>query len=487
MRERAAERLGEAGFDELDVERILELVPLATHNQRGRGTLFVGTEAPVNAEELVRIVEGSMSSPVYELLKRPDELFVVEHAHLQPRFVEDSVRIALRDTLEAYPQLGADDFLLSRQVNLETIHTHDVVAERYGTAGELRAELEGEVAERHTELRESRTTVHSLSRKWPPPSSSSKRAFGSREATYSPCGRGVRTSSSPCQTRVSTVTSSRSKPQGLAKARSSSAQPREPWRTASVNDSFMTARNSGLEASCPVDLGQLAEDLLDHVVRVGADAVDVGLEEGLDRLAALHRGAELLHVQVGEALVEVEVLGVGRRRRDERADADDPVGQQGSAGQRVRRAAGAADDGEALEAELVGDRGDVGGRVGDRAAEMRVGAPVPGPVVGHSLDAVTLVEARVRVPREAAAGSAVREDHREAVLGAARDVGQRAAVGGGQRAFAHGRDHRFARRTWAAVTSAGLVQPSSFRPSSSSRRSSSSTSATPCSPPAARP
>jgi MptA/FolE2 family GTP cyclohydrolase len=154
VRERAAERLGEAGFDELDVERILELVPLATHNQRGRGTLFVGTESPVNAEELVRIVEGSMSSPVYELLKRPDELFVVEHAHLQPRFVEDSVRIALRDTLEAYPQLGPGDFLLSRQLNLETIHTHDVVAERYGTVGELRSELEGEVAERHTELRE---------------------------------------------------------------------------------------------------------------------------------------------------------------------------------------------------------------------------------------------------------------------------------------------------------------------------------------------
>jgi GTP cyclohydrolase I/GTP cyclohydrolase-4 len=154
VRERAAERLGEAGFAELDVERILELVPLATHNQRGRGTLFVGTEAPVNAEQLVRIVEGSMSSPVYELLKRPDELFVVEHAHLQPRFVEDSVRIALRDTLAAYPRLDDADFLLSRQVNLETIHTHDVVAERYGTAGELRAELEGAAAERHTELRE---------------------------------------------------------------------------------------------------------------------------------------------------------------------------------------------------------------------------------------------------------------------------------------------------------------------------------------------
>ena len=41
-----------------------------------------------------------MSSPIYELLKRPDELFVVEHAHLQPRFVEDSVRVALKETLE---------------------------------------------------------------------------------------------------------------------------------------------------------------------------------------------------------------------------------------------------------------------------------------------------------------------------------------------------------------------------------------------------
>ena len=155
VREHAAERLGEAGFDELDVERILELVPLATHNQRGRGTLFVGTDAAVNAEQLVRVVEGSMSSPVYELLKRPDELFVVEHAHLQPRFVEDSVRISLRDALVTYPELDDGDFLLARQVNLETIHSHDVLAERYGTAGELRSELDGgEPATRHTELRE---------------------------------------------------------------------------------------------------------------------------------------------------------------------------------------------------------------------------------------------------------------------------------------------------------------------------------------------
>ena len=155
VRGAAAERLGDAGFADGDIDRILELVPLATHNQRGKGTLLVGTESRINAEHLVDIVEQSMSSPVYELLKRPDELFVVEHAHLQPRFVEDSVRIALRDALAAYAELDDGDFLLSRQVNLETIHSHDVIAERYGTAGELRAELEGgEPVARHTGLHE---------------------------------------------------------------------------------------------------------------------------------------------------------------------------------------------------------------------------------------------------------------------------------------------------------------------------------------------
>src|SRR5881394_1972125 len=68
VRGQASERLLEAGFDGDDVERILELVPVATHNQRGQGTLFVGTTSRVNAERLVRLVERSMSSPIYELL-----------------------------------------------------------------------------------------------------------------------------------------------------------------------------------------------------------------------------------------------------------------------------------------------------------------------------------------------------------------------------------------------------------------------------------
>ena len=153
VRSSASERLLEAGFEDGDVERILDLVPLATHNQRGLATLYVGTEHDIGAELLVGIAEGSMSAPIYDLLKRPDELFVVEHAHLQPRFVEDSVRYSLRDALGTLTDLDDDDFLLARQVNFETIHRHDVVAERFGTVGELRSELRtGVPSERQTTL-----------------------------------------------------------------------------------------------------------------------------------------------------------------------------------------------------------------------------------------------------------------------------------------------------------------------------------------------
>src|SRR2546423_4650680 len=60
VRGAAAHRLQEAGFEDGDIERILELVPLATHNQRGRGTLLVGTGERLNAERLLQIRQGSV-------------------------------------------------------------------------------------------------------------------------------------------------------------------------------------------------------------------------------------------------------------------------------------------------------------------------------------------------------------------------------------------------------------------------------------------
>ena len=153
------ERLAAEGFSPEDVERVIEVVPIATHNQRGIGTLHVGCPeggpAWIDAPELLRIVESSMSSEIYELMKRPDEMAVVVKAHENPRFVEDCVREMIRQVVEGYPDLPDEAFVMARQENLETIHRHNVVAERYGTMGELRAELRsGEHQPRHIAKRE---------------------------------------------------------------------------------------------------------------------------------------------------------------------------------------------------------------------------------------------------------------------------------------------------------------------------------------------
>ena len=131
------------GLEASTADRILDLIPLATHNQRGRGTLLIGTQAEVQAFDLVHIVEHSMSSEIYELLKRPDEFFVVNKAHRTPRFVEDVVREMLRLTLDFYAALPDEDFVMARQENLESIHRHNAFAEHHGTLGELRDGLNG--------------------------------------------------------------------------------------------------------------------------------------------------------------------------------------------------------------------------------------------------------------------------------------------------------------------------------------------------------
>jgi GTP cyclohydrolase-4 len=154
----ARERLLDQGFDPDDVDRILDTVPVATHNQRGLGTLHIGCtelcEDEIDAATLLAIVEHAMSSEIYELMKRSDEAAVVEKAHRRPRFVEDCVREMIQGVVERFPALDDRAFVSARQVNLETIHQHDVVAERFGTLAEIRRELDtGVPAPVHTSRR----------------------------------------------------------------------------------------------------------------------------------------------------------------------------------------------------------------------------------------------------------------------------------------------------------------------------------------------
>src|SRR5918996_4270095 len=124
--DRARERLAAKGLEPALIDDVLEAVPIATHNQRGIARLYVGrpegSDVDVDARDLLRIAEQSMSSEIYELMKRSDELAVVEKAHAHPRFVEDCVREMIRLVCERYPDLRDGGFVLARQENLETIH-----------------------------------------------------------------------------------------------------------------------------------------------------------------------------------------------------------------------------------------------------------------------------------------------------------------------------------------------------------------------------
>ena len=144
---RARRRLAGHGFSPEQIDQVLEDVPVATHNQRGLGTLHVGIpeDCPVEIEAatLLAIVESSMSSEIYELMKRADEVEVVEKAHRRPRFVEDCVREMVAGVLDGLAELPDGAFVCARQENLETIHQHNVVAEREALLGELRAEIDG--------------------------------------------------------------------------------------------------------------------------------------------------------------------------------------------------------------------------------------------------------------------------------------------------------------------------------------------------------
>ena len=165
------ERLLDDGFSEDEVERIFDHVPVATHNQRGLGTLHIGMPegdaTQIEARTLLDIVEGSMSSEIYELMKRSDEGAVVEKAHRRPRFVEDCVREMIGGVVDGLPALSDAHFVSARQENLETIHQHNVVAERFGLLGELRHELAtGEHAPHHVSMRDWLDAVQRLSARY---------------------------------------------------------------------------------------------------------------------------------------------------------------------------------------------------------------------------------------------------------------------------------------------------------------------------------
>ncbi|MDI6886426.1 MAG: GTP cyclohydrolase MptA [archaeon] len=144
MREKALEELTKMGIAKEDSNAFLDNIPLATHNQRGRGIISIEVEDDVKVplDKIIRIIEKSMSAKTYEILKRPDEARIVEMAHKKPMFVEDCVREMAKRVVETFKDLPDDSIVTITQINEESIHQHDAVAERVASIGELRRELE---------------------------------------------------------------------------------------------------------------------------------------------------------------------------------------------------------------------------------------------------------------------------------------------------------------------------------------------------------
>ncbi len=102
-----------------------EISRYGAHNQRAWAKMTIHSKGqPVWIEELVEKAEKGASTPLYSLLKRPDEKFVTEMAYENPRFVEDAAReIAL--------QLNADPRIQWYNVTVESeesIHNHNAFA-----------------------------------------------------------------------------------------------------------------------------------------------------------------------------------------------------------------------------------------------------------------------------------------------------------------------------------------------------------------------
>ncbi|MBY9000567.1 MAG: GTP cyclohydrolase I FolE2 [Candidatus Heimdallarchaeota archaeon] len=140
------ERLLKEGFSEEQIKKVIENVPLAAHNQRSKSIMLL--EQPRNAErieleEIIEILETSMSAPVHEVLKRKDELAVVLFAHQNPVFVEDVVRIILRKVSEKFMKQSPDTIVTVKQINYESIHQHNAIAEVKTTLKNLDKQLNG--------------------------------------------------------------------------------------------------------------------------------------------------------------------------------------------------------------------------------------------------------------------------------------------------------------------------------------------------------
>jgi GTP cyclohydrolase IB len=102
-----------------------EISDYGAHNQRCEIEAAVRFDGTVWIEDLVEHLEKAASCPVYSVLKRPDEKYVTEAAHDNPKFVEDIVR----DLAGALKNDERVTWFEVSSENFESIHSHNAYAQ----------------------------------------------------------------------------------------------------------------------------------------------------------------------------------------------------------------------------------------------------------------------------------------------------------------------------------------------------------------------
>lgn len=106
-----------------------EISDYSAHNQRAIVSITANTKKFFPFETFVKLSEESASSPLYTLLKRPDEKYVTEWAYDHPRFVED----VAREVKQRVDDLSGIRSYVIEVESFESIHNHSAYAKIIST------------------------------------------------------------------------------------------------------------------------------------------------------------------------------------------------------------------------------------------------------------------------------------------------------------------------------------------------------------------
>ena len=129
-----------------DVEKLLNILPFSSHNQRSMGTIVLQIKDlnshKIDVFDIIEIIEESMSGRIQSVLKRPEEAELVRTAHLKPLFAEDVIReMALNFVKKGFENLDDDFKVVFKIESFESIHPHNVYSEMKTTVGELKKKI----------------------------------------------------------------------------------------------------------------------------------------------------------------------------------------------------------------------------------------------------------------------------------------------------------------------------------------------------------